>query len=220
MSKTPSDKELITWYLEMTSPDDFKSTPFFQPKARVEILSHQKGDNEHWLPAKEEVNRWFYAQVGKKWQWTDRANWSDEQWVEYVNDNNLITGVGYLAQDEIGYFELQQQNQGRAIGLPRLGRRQHAGQWQHRQGQQRGHGYGDRLKHPPDYAEHSHKTDRGHIAAVAGGQQQQCGTDREHRPHNNQPFLFHYPGTPPQEPPGQSDAADIFASSCPRPPAL
>lgn len=121
MSMTSTEKELVTWYLEMKSPDNFKSTPFFQPKARVELLSHdQKVDNE-CLPANAEVNRWFYAQVGKKWQWTDRADWTDDQWGEYVTDDNIVTGVGYLAQDEIGYFELHKQQQGRDVEVAYFG---------------------------------------------------------------------------------------------------
>ncbi|MAZ87269.1 MAG: GNAT family N-acetyltransferase [Cellvibrionaceae bacterium] len=115
MNSSSEKTELITWYLELTQENQFKPVPFFQEKARVEILSTELGN------ANSEVNSWFYHHVGKKWQWHDRANWTGSQWNDYVQTSDVITGVGYLAQDEIGYFELERQNHGADVELVYFG---------------------------------------------------------------------------------------------------
>lgn len=53
------------------------------------------------------LNRYFYLTVGQHYQWTDRVNWSDQQWQDYVNLANLRTFVAYLNDQAVGYFELQ-----------------------------------------------------------------------------------------------------------------
>lgn len=113
MTEENTPDEVITWYLQLTDRDQFKPIPFFQEKARVELLRDDAADGD--------VNRWFYEHVGESWQWTDRADWNQEQWQDYVTNQNVITGVGYLAQDEIGYFELQQQNKGVDVELVYFG---------------------------------------------------------------------------------------------------
>lgn len=102
---------MTTWYLQMLSAEQFKSNPFFQEKARVEVLA--KPDPE--------VNQWFYRTVGESLAWIERRNWSLDQWRDYVEQPNIITAVGYLAQDEIGYFELQSQNNGADIEIAYFG---------------------------------------------------------------------------------------------------
>ncbi len=109
------NSELVTWYLQLTHQNQFKPVPFFQEKARVEILSMALGNSDA------EVNSWFYHHVGKQWQWHDRADWTSSQWNDYVQTSDVITGVGYLAQDEIGYFELQRQNHGADVELVYFG---------------------------------------------------------------------------------------------------
>lgn len=113
MSDDNNQGDVVTWYLQLTDQNQFKPIPFFQEKARVELLHGDKANGD--------VNRWFYEHVGQSWQWTDRANWTQEQWQEYVTTEDIITGVGYLAQDEIGYFELQQQNDGADVELVYFG---------------------------------------------------------------------------------------------------
>jgi len=114
-STSKNNDELITWYLELTQEKQFKPVPFFQEKARVELLSTELGN------ADSEVNSWFYHHVGKRWLWHDRINWTSSQWNDYVQRPDVVTGVGYLAQDEIGYFELERQNQGADVELVYFG---------------------------------------------------------------------------------------------------
>jgi GNAT superfamily N-acetyltransferase len=53
------------------------------------------------------VSRSFYRSVGKDWRWTDRLNWTDRQWIEYAQPENLRTFVAYKAGVAAGYYELK-----------------------------------------------------------------------------------------------------------------
>jgi GNAT superfamily N-acetyltransferase len=63
-------------------------------------------------PPEPVLNAWFYQQVGKAWQWTDRLSWNDKQWQEYAAREELLTFVGYQHDQAIGYFELERQPPG------------------------------------------------------------------------------------------------------------
>ena len=68
-----TDKHEITWYLQMLSPEELR------PKAL--LPETQLVRPEIPLPA---LSRFFYQEVGKLWQWTDRLNWSEEEWRKWV----------------------------------------------------------------------------------------------------------------------------------------
>jgi GNAT superfamily N-acetyltransferase len=51
-------------------------------------------------------NRYLYTLVGKAWQWTDKLQWSDAQWQEYAEKEQLRTWVAYYKGTIAGYFEL------------------------------------------------------------------------------------------------------------------
>ena len=53
-----------------------------------------------------ELNKFFYKQVGKKYQWIDRLVWEDTTWQKYTSNRNLKTYVLKKNEDLIGYFEL------------------------------------------------------------------------------------------------------------------
>ena len=53
-----------------------------------------------------DLNKFFYKQIGKKHQWTDRLIWQDKNWIDYVSNEKV---VNYILQTEyylIVYFEL------------------------------------------------------------------------------------------------------------------
>ena len=89
---------LTTYYLEMRDPQWFhvKRGPSRFATRRV-------------LPSDPIVNQRFYRSVGKPWQWTDRLVWTEKQWRTYAVRDELETWIGYLDDDEIGYFELEAQ---------------------------------------------------------------------------------------------------------------
>ncbi|MDX1681831.1 MAG: GNAT family N-acetyltransferase [Phycisphaeraceae bacterium] len=63
-------------------------------------------------PPDPDFNRRFYREVGEAWQWTDRREWSDDQWHDYVYRDALKTWVGRQAGEPAGYFELESQADG------------------------------------------------------------------------------------------------------------
>jgi GNAT superfamily N-acetyltransferase len=58
------------------------------------------------------LNRFFYYEVGAKWRWVDRLDWTDPQWLAYVGRPELQTWVAYLEGTPVGYFELESQPTG------------------------------------------------------------------------------------------------------------
>ena len=63
-------------------------------------------------PADPILNQQLYRDVGSTWQWTDRLNWDNTQWSEYVMRSSLTTWIGYWKGERAGYFELESQSGG------------------------------------------------------------------------------------------------------------
>ncbi len=53
-----------------------------------------------------QLNKFLYKQIGKKHNWLDRLNWSDQNWIQYVSQKNLYTYILKDNEDLVGYFEL------------------------------------------------------------------------------------------------------------------
>ena len=58
------------------------------------------------LPNDFQLNKFFYKQIGKNYQWVDRLIWTDKNWIEYVSSPNLFTFVLKNNDDIAGFFEL------------------------------------------------------------------------------------------------------------------
>ena len=58
------------------------------------------------LPNDFQLNKFFYKQIGKNYQWVDRLVWTDKNWIEYVSSPNLFTFVLKNNDDIAGFFEL------------------------------------------------------------------------------------------------------------------
>ena len=93
--------KITTYYLEMTSPNALKRKK--EPKAfniaECKIKQFQ-------------YNRFFYQLVGQNWAWTDKNNWTDEQWRAYSESDQLRTWAAYHQGSPAGYYELQKQTDG------------------------------------------------------------------------------------------------------------
>ena len=53
-----------------------------------------------------QLNKFFYKNIGKTHNWVDRLVWTENQWINYVNDLNVKTHVLKKENDLAGYFEL------------------------------------------------------------------------------------------------------------------
>ena len=58
------------------------------------------------LPNDFQLNKFFYKQIGKNYQWFDRLIWTDKNWIEYVSNSNLFTFVLKDNEEIAGFFEL------------------------------------------------------------------------------------------------------------------
>lgn len=99
--KTTPLKTSTIYYMEMLSPSDLS------PKAPA-------GDVvvEECTVRQYPFNAFLYSYVGGAWAWTDKLSWTDEQWKDYVEDDNLRTWVAYDGGSIAGYYELQRQPEG------------------------------------------------------------------------------------------------------------
>ena len=53
-----------------------------------------------------QLNKFFYKEIGKSYQWVDRLVWSDKNWIEYVGNPNLLTFILKDNEEIAGFFEL------------------------------------------------------------------------------------------------------------------
>ena len=79
MNVRNSEPETI-WHPEMLHPEELC--------ARVLPPETQLVKQEIPLP---DLSRFFYLEVGKLWQWTDRLLWTEEQWRNWVEREALQT---------------------------------------------------------------------------------------------------------------------------------
>jgi ribosomal protein S18 acetylase RimI-like enzyme len=85
-----------TFYLEMTTPEALIK------KAVVEELKISECEVKQYS-----FNKFLYQFIGESWQWLDKLSWSNEQWKNFAENDNLRTWVAYLNGSPAGYFELQ-----------------------------------------------------------------------------------------------------------------
>ena len=76
-----------------------------------EYLLEVKKPNEnfslHKVSKKDfQLNKFFYKQIGKYYNWTDRLTWTDKNWTDYVSNPDLLTFVLKKSEDMAGFFEI------------------------------------------------------------------------------------------------------------------
>ena len=90
--------EITVYYLEMLSREQL-----VPGKTATDLIVHE-ACVKRWP-----LNRFLYQYVGGPWEWRDKLSWSDPQWQEYAESDQLRTWVGYEQGSPAGYFELQRQ---------------------------------------------------------------------------------------------------------------
>jgi len=87
---------IITTYLEMRSSADLITAPV-PPGLDIRECGEKRFA----------FNRAMYYAVGTKWGWTDKYNWSDQQWKAYAESERLRTWQAHYRGALAGYYELQ-----------------------------------------------------------------------------------------------------------------
>jgi len=58
------------------------------------------------LPKNFQLNKFLYKQIGKKYQWIDRLSWTNQKWINYISQKNILTYVVKDKSDIVGFYEL------------------------------------------------------------------------------------------------------------------
>ena len=89
-------KKIFREYLEIKSLDEFLEVKKPSSNYSVDLLN----------PKDFQLNKFFYKNIGKNCQWTDRLIWSDQIWIEYISNEKLSTYILKDKNEIAGYFEL------------------------------------------------------------------------------------------------------------------
>lgn len=90
--------EVTIYHLEMLSPGQL------QPSADRPDLQIQECEVRQYA-----LNRFLYQWVGEDWAWEDRLTWSDQQWRDYAERDDLRTWLALHRGSPAGYYELERQ---------------------------------------------------------------------------------------------------------------
>ncbi len=83
-------------YLEIKSLSDLNEVTKPSHEYSIELVK----------PTDFQLNKFFYKQIGKKYYWRDRLEWSDQTWIEYVSNKKLSTYILKEKEEIVGYVEL------------------------------------------------------------------------------------------------------------------
>ena len=89
-------EKIFRKYLDIKSVKDLKEVK--KPSDRYSIELHKPKDFQ--------LNKFFYKNIGKNWQWVDRLVWTDLNWSNYISNEKLSTFVLRDKEEIAGYFEL------------------------------------------------------------------------------------------------------------------
>ncbi len=89
-------KEILRKFLEIKSISDLKEVNKPSNNYHLELVK----------PKDFQLNKFFYKNIGKKYNWIDRLTWTDQNWISYISDENLSTYILMNKNDLVGYFEV------------------------------------------------------------------------------------------------------------------
>tara|TARA_B100000579_G_scaffold28203_1_gene19821 strand:+ start:238 stop:750 length:513 start_codon:yes stop_codon:yes gene_type:complete len=86
------------------------SRTYLEIKSLNELNEVKKPDGNYSIylvnPNDFQLNKFLYKQIGKKYFWKDRLEWSNKNWIDYVSNKKISTYVLKDNEDIVGYFEL------------------------------------------------------------------------------------------------------------------
>ena len=89
-------EEIFRKYLEIKSINDLNEVQ--KPPSSYSLNLIETKDFQ--------LNNLLYKQIGKNYRWIDRLTWTDQNWISYVSNKNLITYFLKNNDDLVGYYEL------------------------------------------------------------------------------------------------------------------
>ena len=88
-------EKIVRNYLEIKSIKDLSEIK--KPSADYSLVKVSQNDFQ--------LNKFFYKQIGKDFKWFDRLEWSDQKWINYVENPNIETFILKDKDNLVGYFE-------------------------------------------------------------------------------------------------------------------
>tara|TARA_B100000795_G_scaffold129596_1_gene96607 strand:+ start:23 stop:526 length:504 start_codon:yes stop_codon:yes gene_type:complete len=89
-------EKIFRKYLEIRSLEYFNEIKKPSENFSVEVLN----------PKDFQLNKFFYKNIGKNYEWVDRLVWTDLNWIDYVSNKQLTTYILKDVKEIAGYFEL------------------------------------------------------------------------------------------------------------------
>ena len=89
-------EEIFRKYLEIKSINDLNEVQIPSNNYTLKLIEFKDF----------QLNKFFYKEIGKKCYWLDRLAWTDQNWIEYVSNKNLITYVLKDNDNLVGYGEI------------------------------------------------------------------------------------------------------------------
>ena len=89
-------EEIFRKYLEIKSINDLNEVQIPSNNYSLKLIEFKDF----------QINKFFYKEIGKKCYWFDRLFWTDQNWIEYVSNKNLITYVLKDNDNLVGYGEI------------------------------------------------------------------------------------------------------------------
>ena len=74
-------KQVERNYLEINSLEELVETAAPSKNLILKLVN----------PADFQLNKFFYKQIGHKYSWIDRLDWTDNAWIKYVENKNVKT---------------------------------------------------------------------------------------------------------------------------------
>ena len=88
-------KQVERNYLEINSLEELVETAAPSKNLILKLVN----------PADFQLNKFFYKQIGRKYSWIDRLDWTDNVWIKYIENENVKTYVLKESKELVGYFE-------------------------------------------------------------------------------------------------------------------
>ena len=89
-------EEIFRKYLEIKSINDLNEVQIPSNNYSLKLIEFKDF----------QLNKFFYKEIGKKCYWFDRLVWTDQNWIEYISNKNLITYILKNNDNLVGYSEI------------------------------------------------------------------------------------------------------------------
>ena len=83
---------------------------YLEIKSLGDLIEAKKPSENYFVklvePKDFQLNKFFYKNIGKNYEWTDRLIWTDQNWIDYISSKKLFTYILKDKEEIVGYFEI------------------------------------------------------------------------------------------------------------------